>query len=43
MDRVFTVIIGLDKKHKNDVLRYNPEEGENGRVGEVLFKNQIPL
>jgi hypothetical protein len=43
MDSIVTVLIGLDKKHRKNVLRLNPEVGENGRVGEVLFTNQFNL
>jgi hypothetical protein len=43
MDYVVTVLIGVDKKHKKNVLRLNPEVGENGRAGQVLFKNEFNL
>ena len=43
MDSIVTVLIGLDKKHRKNVLRLNPEVGDNGRVGEVLFTNQFNL
>ena len=43
MDCVVTVLIGVDKKHRKNVLRLNPEVGKNGRVGQVLFKNEFNL
>ena len=43
MDSVVTIVIGVDKKHRKNVLRLNPEVGENGRIGKVLFKNEFGL